>query len=100
MDASFNHQPTWYAQSFVVNRGFGSQVFAVAPDATVFPLGKFFAGGPVDWEYGLGETTHHLTFYGSAERVPEPALLWLLGSGFVANALRRLKRSRHRARVA
>jgi hypothetical protein len=85
---------TWYTQYLVINRGFGSQVFAVAPDSTVFPLGKFFDGGPVEWAWTIGEPTHQLSFYGSAVRVPEPTLLWLLGSGLVAAALRRRKVSR------
>jgi hypothetical protein len=89
---------TWYVQYFVIHRGFGSEVFAVSPDSdVVFPPGLFFSGGPVAWEWASGDPTHHLSFYGSAVRVPEPTLLWLLAGGIVATALRRLKLSRRRS---
>jgi hypothetical protein len=92
---------TWYLQYFVIHRGFGSQVFAVSPDAdVVFPPGLFFSGGPVAWEWTIGDPTHQLSLYGSAVRVPEPTLLWLLAGGIVANGLRRLKVSRRRSNVA
>jgi hypothetical protein len=92
---------TWHVQYFVIHRGFGSEVFAVAPDsAVVFPVGLFFSGGPVPWEWTSGNLTHHLSFYGSAVRVPEPALLWLLAAGIVADRLRRLSVSRRRSKAA